>query len=89
MKLHRTTAFILAGLLPALFADPLFACSVCYGDPNSSMSKGLTWGIAVLLGVVVTVLGGITTFFVYLAKKSATASIAPASASLPDSNQKV
>ena len=48
------------------------ACSVCYGDPESNMSKGLAWGIAVLLGVVVTVLGGIGTFFVYISKKSPT-----------------
>ena len=50
------------------------ACSVCYGEPDSGQAKGLAWGVAVLLGVVVTVLGGITTFFVYIAKKSPTES---------------
>jgi hypothetical protein len=50
----------------------LQACSVCYGDPDSGMSKGLGWGVAALLGVVVMVLGDITTFFVYIAKKSPT-----------------
>ena len=35
---------------------PVAACSVCFGDPNSDMAKGVTAGITVLLGVVVTVL---------------------------------
>jgi maltodextrin utilization protein YvdJ len=45
---------------------------VCYGDPDSNTSRALGWGVAVLLGVVVTVLAGITTFFVYISKKSPT-----------------
>jgi len=35
------------------------------------MARGFNWGILSLLGVVVMVLGGITTFFVFLGKKSA------------------
>ena len=60
--------------IAALALHPLVsnACSACYGDPNSSMSKGLTWGISALLVVVVGVLAAITTFFVYVAKKSPT-----------------
>jgi maltodextrin utilization protein YvdJ len=36
------------------------------------MAKGMNLGIMSLLAVVVCVLGGITTFFVYIAKKSPT-----------------
>jgi hypothetical protein len=41
-----------------MITSPSFsqACSVCYGDPNSSLSKGAIWGVWVLLAVVVTVL---------------------------------
>ncbi|MBI3314215.1 MAG: hypothetical protein HYZ83_08280 [Candidatus Omnitrophica bacterium] len=35
------------------------ACAVCFGDPNSLQSKGVMWGIFVLLGVVGFVLGAI------------------------------
>ena len=72
MKRLRNLKMLLAALLCAIVLSPAVApaCSVCYGDPDSSQTKGLMWGIAVLLGVVGTVLGGITTFFVYLAKKS-------------------
>jgi len=74
MKRLRTFKFLVAALLWAVVLNPglLSACSVCYGEPDSGMAKGLAWGVAVLLGVVVTVLGGITTFFVYLSKKSPT-----------------
>lgn len=74
MNCRRRTRLLLAAALVALVQHPavLQACSVCYGDPDSNMSKGLSWGIGVLLGVVVIVLGGITSFFVYISKKSPT-----------------
>ncbi len=37
----------------------VLACSVCFGDPNSSLTKGATFGVIFLLGVVVFVLSGI------------------------------
>jgi heme/copper-type cytochrome/quinol oxidase subunit 2 len=74
MKPMHTRKILFATALLALVLASMSAqaCSVCYGDADSAMSKGLTWGITVLLGVVVLVLGGITTFFVYIAKKSPT-----------------
>lgn len=36
-----------------------FACAVCFGDPDSSLTKGTIAGVLFLLGVIVTVLGGI------------------------------
>ena len=41
-----------------------FACSVCYGDTEAPMSKGLTWAITSLVGVVAVVLAGVIAFFV-------------------------
>lgn len=60
-------------LLPALTlaGQPLFACAACYGDPDSAMSKGLTWAITALVGVVAVVLAGIVSFFVHTAKSAA------------------
>src|SRR5215467_3173909 len=68
---------LLPGLLLAAWAlNPIAsqACAACYGEPNSKMSKGLVAGISVLLIVVVSVLAGISTFFVYISKKSSTES---------------
>ena len=74
MNLLRNCKFLLAFAAWSLASQPAVvqACSVCYGDPDSSMSRGLGWGIVTLLGVVLAVLGGISTFFVYIAKKSPT-----------------
>ncbi|MGH7198897.1 MAG: hypothetical protein ACREH5_09205 [Candidatus Omnitrophota bacterium] len=42
------------------------ACSVCFGDPTSSATKGVIAAILFLLAVVFCVLGGITaTAFVW------------------------
>jgi len=49
----------------------LIACSACYGQSDSAMAKGMNWGIFSLLAVVLTVLGGIAAFFVFLARRAA------------------
>lgn len=38
---------------------PMIACSVCFGDPASPMSKGVIAGVYFLMGVVVFILGSI------------------------------
>ncbi len=35
------------------------ACAVCYGNPDSDMAKGAVAGVLVLMGIIVSVLGGI------------------------------
>ena len=58
-------------LLFLLAASPAaHACSACFGDPNSSLTKGANMGIAFLLVVIVSVLGGVAGFFVFLARRS-------------------
>jgi hypothetical protein len=69
LRLLRLATWILVVL--ALNPVQAAACSVCYGDPDSAMSRGLGWGIVALLGVVLTVLAGISAFFVHVAKRSA------------------
>ena len=55
-----------AALLLLLFAQPwaAVACSVCYGEPDSPATRGLTWAIVALAMIVVGVLAGIVSFFV-------------------------
>ena len=47
------------------------ACSACYGEPDSPVSKGLTWAISALIGVVLSVLGGVIAFFVHASRQAA------------------
>jgi len=42
-----------------LHAPQAFACAVCFGDPNSPMTKAAIAGVIVLVGVTTAVLIGI------------------------------
>jgi hypothetical protein len=48
-----------------------WACATCYGASDSPLAQGMNWGIVTLLGVVGSVLFGITAFFVHIGIKSA------------------
>ena len=39
--------------------DLPFACAVCFGNPNSLLSKGVVAGVLLLMGVIATLLAGI------------------------------
>ncbi|HEX7860484.1 MAG TPA: hypothetical protein VF773_09175 [Verrucomicrobiae bacterium] len=70
----RARSFFWSALAAALFAatsPSALACTVCFGDPNSNLTKGQSFGIAALLLIITCVLCGVAGFFVYLAKRSA------------------
>ncbi len=47
------------------------ACSVCFGMPSDkSIAQGLDFAIVLLIGVTGTVLGGVTSFFLYIRRRS-------------------
>lgn len=70
---------LLATLAVALSPATTQACSVCFGDPDSDLTKGLNAGVLALLIVVGTVLSGFAAFFLFIAKR---ASLAPAPTSV-------
>jgi hypothetical protein len=71
-------------LAVALHPNSLPACAACYGQSDSPMAAGMNWGIMSLLVVIGVVLGGVSAFFIYLAKRSARAPLlATADAALP------
>ena len=58
--------FIFMTLIPSFS----LACSVCYGaNSNPDLSQGLNMAIIALIGVTGTVLGGIISFFVFIARR--------------------
>jgi len=67
VRLLTSAATIAFALQPA----SLQACAACYGQSDSPMAQGMNWGIFSLLAVIVSVLGGIGGFFIFLARKSA------------------
>lgn len=69
----KTLTRFLSVSLAALILAPLdtWACATCFGASDADLARGMNWGIFSLLFVVVTVLGGIASFFVYLGRRSA------------------
>ena len=68
---HHTKSFLFAVLLAAAARSSALACATCYGASDSPMAQGMNWGIATLLGVVLSVLAGVTMFFVHIGRRSA------------------
>jgi len=64
---------VLAIALLAIAMAPLSAeaCSACFGDPNSSVTKGIAWAVIFLGVIVLSVLGCVGGFFVFIARRAA------------------
>jgi hypothetical protein len=63
------TAFV--ALLVSLVPLDLLACAVCFGDKNSQMGKAADAGVLTLLFIIMAVLVGVATFFIYLIRRAA------------------
>ena len=66
----KRVAIALTAVVLLAAASPALACPVCFGNPNSSQTKGMQAGILALLLVTVAMLtafGGF--FFVYLRRR--------------------
>jgi hypothetical protein len=68
MKRSVTIAFVVAVALWQ--AGPALACAVCFGDPDSPLTKGALMGVYVLVGVVGFVLLSIAATGVYWIQRS-------------------
>ncbi len=62
---------ILVGLVTLSSAQPALACSVCFGDPNSSMTQGVQAGMLVLLGVIGVVLTALAALMIFWMRRAA------------------
>jgi hypothetical protein len=50
--MKRNAAVMVAMVLLALLPELSYGCPVCFGDPNSAMTRGTGNGVLFLLGVV-------------------------------------
>jgi hypothetical protein len=62
MRQVLRTMMVAAGVVLAV-PQTGWACQVCFGDPNSAMSIGASWGILLLLGITGGVLAAFASFF--------------------------
>ena len=69
--MHRLRLILIAVCAGLVIAPSSgWACSVCYGEPDAPMSRGLTWAVVVLAGMVGMVLVGVTGFFVHVSRRA-------------------
>ena len=57
---------VLSGLL---IAHPGYACSVCFGQADSTIRAGLKIAIFALLGVLLSIFTGIVFFFINISRR--------------------
>ena len=62
-------SFLIA-LFIITFSESIYACSTCYGDPNSDAGKGMDMAIITLLGVITPLLFVIAIGIVSIGLKS-------------------
>ena len=70
-RLDSVSLAILTSLVALFSAQSALACSVCYGDPNSSISQGAQAGMLVLLGVIAVVLTGLASVLIFWMRRAA------------------
>lgn len=72
MKTTRFSCSSLVTLALLLVSEfPVNACTACFGKSDSKLAEGMNMGILTLLIVVLGVLTGVASFFIYLARRSA------------------
>jgi heme/copper-type cytochrome/quinol oxidase subunit 2 len=69
--LLRQFYFGVVTLLLLSLAPAAQACATCFGKSDSKLAEGVNWGILTLLFIVMGVLGAISAFFVFIARRSA------------------
>jgi hypothetical protein len=71
--MKRMAAFALTTAAGLMASPAVQACAACFGKSDSNMAKSVNAGIFSLMGVVVTVLAGAASFFVFLSRRAAQA----------------
>jgi hypothetical protein len=69
-RLRHFSALLVAWCCLAL-TPAAHACATCFGKSDSKLAEGMNWGILSLLLIVMCVLGAISAFFIFIARRAA------------------
>ncbi len=83
-RVSKALSRFLAAALMAALPFSADACSVCFGDPDSGAVKGTAWAIIFLGAVVLSVLGCVGGFFVFIARRASASPLAHADDAAPE-----
>jgi hypothetical protein len=70
VKKLRNLSYLGLSLALLMVSQPVWACAVCFGDPNSPMVKSANTAILFLLAVIGSLLGGFAGLFLYWGKRA-------------------
>jgi len=70
-RVRKALSFSIPAIFCKIGCPSAAACAACFGQSDSSMAQGMNMGIFALLLVITSVLCGVASFFVYVAKRSA------------------
>jgi hypothetical protein len=70
MQKMNKILFLLTVPMVWFWTNAAWACSVCFGDPDHQMSKGVNMAVLVLLFIIVGVLALFGAFIFYLWRRS-------------------
>ncbi len=68
--MKQIATILLAVMLGVTFVPDASACAACFGRTDSPLAAGMNAGIFSLLFVVILVLGGVASFFIYLVRRA-------------------
>lgn len=72
-RISQMALFVILAGACSVLPRTAFACAVCFGDPNSPMTRGLKGGIIFLIAMTGGVLGSILTIAVKWARRAKSA----------------
>lgn len=70
LRKFRSLGYMAAAIATLSWAEQAAACSVCFGNPESPMTKSMVAGIWLMLGVIGTLLAAFAGLFLYWAYRS-------------------
>lgn len=70
-RVSRFAVWVMVLTLWLGYQGSALACATCFGAPDAPLTKGLNWGIGSLLVMILMVLGGVASFFIYLMRRAA------------------
>lgn len=72
---NRALLLGFAGL--ALLPGAAPACSVCFGNPDSDLTRGMNMGVLAMLSILLVVLAGFASLIVFLVRRAAARPLLP------------
>lgn len=69
-RMKKLTLYVVLTTVLMTANTTSWACATCFGKSDAAMAQGMNMGILSLMAVIGAVLAGISSFFVFIARRS-------------------